>query len=96
MQVLHHCDMPPCVNPDHFFLGSQDDNIADMVAKDRQRGSKGIKHPLAKLNPAIAFSIRWHDGIGIKPVDNAKIHGIYRQLVYHIVKNKIWQQECHD
>lgn len=35
MSVLHRCDVPLCVNPDHLFLGTQSDNLADARAKGR-------------------------------------------------------------
>ena len=40
--VLHRCDNPPCVRPDHLFLGTQADNLIDAVAKGRQ--SRGETH----------------------------------------------------
>lgn len=55
-QVLHRCDNPACVNPDHLFLGSVQDNMRDKVLKRRQR--KGLNHPSCDLSESEVRSIK--------------------------------------
>lgn len=47
MFVCHSCDNPRCCNPKHLFLGTQQDNVDDCVAKGRH--SHGERHPRAML-----------------------------------------------
>ena len=46
MVIRHACDTPLCVNPDHLSIGTQAENMADMVERGRQRG------PRVPLSPA--------------------------------------------
>ena len=56
MFVCHMCDMPSCVNPDHLFLGTQDENMRDKVQKHRQ--ARGELHGSARLTEEIVREIR--------------------------------------
>lgn len=43
MHVLHKCDNRKCINPEHLFLGTNADNVADKVSKDRQARNNAPK-----------------------------------------------------
>lgn len=44
LKVLHHCDNPTCVNPDHLYLGTQSDNMKDCVRRGRHARAGGSQH----------------------------------------------------
>jgi hypothetical protein len=54
--VLHRCDTPACVNPEHLFLGTQQDNMADMNRKGR--GARGERNGGTHLTERDILAIR--------------------------------------
>ena len=69
MCVLHRCDNPPCVRPDHLFLGTIADNDADRDAKGRTM--RGSNHTFAKLSDtmvAVAREMYWVKKILVKDI----------------------------
>ena len=58
LHVLHRCDNPCCVNPDHLFLGTHQENIADCKAKGRAIRARGAQASNAKLTEDQAHQIR--------------------------------------
>jgi hypothetical protein len=90
MEVLHKCDNPPCVRPDHLFIGTQRDNVMDMQAKGRARKPRGEAHGRAKLTIAEVVSIRERAALGWKQRDLAKEFRVARSLVGRIVLMQAW------
>ena len=63
MVVMHSCDNPSCVNPDHLSVGTQSQNILEAIAKGRKVLPKlphpsGIDHPFSKLTEENVHEIR--------------------------------------
>ena len=84
--VMHSCDNPACVRPDHLSVGTHADNMADMVEKGRSQ--IGETNSQAKLTEADAIAIktdtRLHREI-------ASDYGISIQLVGNIKNRKRWR-----
>jgi hypothetical protein len=90
MHVCHRCDNPPCVNPQHLFVGTLADNMRDMVEKGRSL--KGERHNLAQLTEAQVLAIRqaWADG-GETQTQIAERFNTNKANVSQIVRGKKWK-----
>ena len=90
--VLHHCDNPCCVNPEHLFLGSNKDNVLDMDKKGRRvnKQPKGEMHGTAKLTVNQVDSIVIQLNKKVPQHLIAKEFGVCLATVNHIAKGRLW------
>lgn len=88
MHVLHKCDNPACVRPDHLFLGTNAQNVADKMAKGRHRAAKGEKQGHAKLTDEqarlILLDTRMQKDIAID-------YGVSRGTICMLKKRATWR-----
>lgn len=87
--VLHRCDNPRCVNPEHLFLGTQADNNADRDSKQRQ--ATGPKIHTTKLNANQVLEIRAQFANGAAKKAIARRFGVTAKNVEAIVNRKTWK-----
>lgn len=91
LSVLHRCDNRKCVNPDHLFLGTQAENMADMVAKGRSADQRGEKAPWAKLTKkSVLEIIRQASARTMSQRKIAVMFGISQAQVSQILNRKRW------
>ena len=101
--VCHKCDNPPCVNPDHLFLGTMKDDIQDAIKKGRfhqnnqgfKKGhdlNKGEKHYNAKLTKEQVKDIR-RKYVPWKYTQEklAKEYNVSQSRISEILSNKYWK-----
>lgn len=87
--VLHKCDTPACVRPDHLFLGTHKENMRDMHLKGR--ACVGEDRPQSKLTWMSVDRIRSLYATGVwTQRDLAKVFDISQPLLCQVVNKKVW------
>lgn len=92
MKVLHHCDNPACVNPDHLWLGTIRENNDDCQRKGRRRGAPGERNSHAKLTWCQVVEIRKLAESCVLRMELATRFGICRAQVANIISGDQWKE----
>lgn len=91
--VLHRCDNPSCVRPEHLFLGTSKDNVHDMDKKGRRvtKAYRGENHANAVLSEESVRTIhaRYRQG-GITQSALAEKYGVCLATINHIITGRLW------
>jgi hypothetical protein len=95
--VCHSCDNPACVNPDHLWLGTQEDNMRDAARKGHlghhspKPGLQGDHNPHAKLNSRQVSVIRKAAALGVARRFLAGCFGVSHHTISNIVRRLRWR-----
>ena len=95
--VLHKCDNPPCVRPDHLFEGTRADNNADKMIKGRyvyrrrNRERRGEEMHNAKLTEPIVAECRIRNANGETVASLAREYGVNGSAMDSAVKGRTWK-----
>jgi len=87
--VLHSCDNPPCVNPNHLFLGTHTDNVQDCIRKGRDKKAYGEKAGKTKLRTDQVLRILSLRG-KMTQREIGEYFGVDHTTVGHILRRTSW------
>lgn len=96
IKVCHRCDNPPCVRPDHLFLGTQRENLLDAESKGRKfspfRGQVqiGEANRYARMTDERVRETRRLSAAGVRQKDIAEQFGVVPETISHILRGKTW------
>ena len=95
--VLHHCDNPGCVNPNHLFLGTQQDNVDDMMAKGRgffpgPKDKTNIGRHLRKLSVEQVKQIKKLSAHGFSQSMLGRMFGVTSANISSIQRGITWKR----
>ncbi|MEK4108151.1 HNH endonuclease [Paenibacillus sp. FSL R10-2791] len=89
--VLHKCDNPRCINPEHLFTGTAKENFYDMRKKGRENYAKGSQSGNSKLTEIEILEIKRMISKGISDREVAKKFPVSHHTIYEIRKGKTWK-----
>lgn len=91
LHVCHTCDTPPCINWEHLFFCTQDDNIQDMIRKGRANHPKGEAASRVKLTQEQVDEIRAKYRVTVWSQRKlAEMYGVTRGAVFAIINGHTW------
>ena len=90
LQICHRCDVPLCVNPDHLFPGTANDNVQDCISKNRRRICRGETQWSAKLTEDVVRTIRQEFG-ATRSADLGKRYGVSAKYVWAVARGHKWK-----
>lgn len=92
MSVLHRCDVGFCVNPDHLFIGTQLDNVKDMISKGRSNPPSGENHHRAILTESDIVEIKRLSSLGFSYPSLANVYGVHRSTIRRAAIGITWNK----
>ena len=90
LHVCHTCDNGLCVNPEHLFLGTQQENVWDMERKGRSRHPKGEHHGRAKLTSEQVAEAKALRAEGWSTYRLGRHFGVSRTTIGSLLRGKTW------
>ena len=91
-EVCHTCDNPCCVNPEHLFVGTRQDNVDDRERKGRNITFTGEEQPRAKLTKKAVKDARWeraYKGTSLQKL--ADKYGVSKHTIQNAINCKTWK-----